>query len=240
MASGTTAMDRRRARSYPSLVVQQLHTMEQEYGGRQGLVGALMLAPMTPDLEYLVGQLGDPRNGTASLAAICARANVLPGHLLHLLMEGGRLVARARAAHLVHGGIAPVIQDILRRAAPYEEACIDCMVEGVSTGTITAEPTPTVPNPVPHPCPVCKGALKLLHLPELSRQELALELGQLLPKGGGINIALQQNNHGGGRDHTKTLDLVQQLAEEALYEDQPGPAPVTEGEVVDLAEPAQS
>lgn len=210
----------KRAKQYPSLVVQQIAQLEKDYGGREGLVGVLSMAPMTPDLEYLLGQLGDPRNVRQSLAEVCARSYVLPGQLLHVLMSAGQLYIKARAAHLTQQGISPVIADVLRRAAPYEEACTACMVDGKSLGWITAEPTKDQPNPQPEPCPTCRGALRVVVLPELSRQELALELAHLLQKGGGINIQNnQQINNLGGGGHTNVLDQIQQLAEGALYED---------------------
>lgn len=217
----------RKTRMFPSLVIDQIARLEADYGGRAGLIAALILVPSTPDLEYFLGQLGDPKNAQESLAEICARSNMLPGQILQLIMEGGKLVARARAAHLAQAGIGPVIVDILRRAAPYEQDCTTCMVDGQPTGTVTPEPTKDKPNPTPEPCPECRGALKLLYQPELARQELALELSQLLPKGGGgIHIAMQQNAGGsGGASHTRLLDTVAQIAEDALYSE-PLPPPV--------------
>lgn len=222
----------KKPRLYPSLVIEQIKGIERDFGGREGLCAALSLAPSSPDVDYFLGQLGDPRNSGQSLAEICARSGMLPGHLLLLVMDAGKLVARARAAHLAQAGITPVIQDILRRAAPFEQDCPTCMVDGTSTGRITPDPTPQKLNPSPEPCPDCRGALRLLHLPDLSRQELALDLANLLPKGGGFNIAVQQNNSGGGGSgHTRLLDEVTRLAEGSLYDEMPA-APPVEGEIL--------
>lgn len=223
----------RKSRVFPSLVIEQIKRMESDYGGREGLIAMLTLSPLTPDVEYFLGQLGDPRNASQSLGEICARSNVLPGHILHLLTEASYLTAKARAAHIAQRGISPVVEDIVRRAAPYEEDCLECMVDGKPTGSVTPEPSAKVPNPGPIPCPTCKGALRLLHMPELSRQELALDLANLLPKGGGgINIAVQQNNHQHGGSVGGTLDTIQQLAEQALYGGDPLAPPIVEGDVL--------
>lgn len=208
----------KKARVFTELVVDQIAQLEADYGGRRGLVAVLSMAKLSEDLEYFLGQLGDPRNAGVSLAELCARSHLLPGQLLHHLLSAGQLYAKARTAHQVQLGLAPVVTDLLRRAAPYEEDCLDCMVEGKPQGTVTPEPTPAQPNPQPIPCPTCKGALRLRYLPELARQELVLDLAQVLPKGGGLSIAMQQNNLGGdaGSSH-RALDAVQKLAEQALY-----------------------
>lgn len=208
----------KKAKVFTGLVVEQIAQLERDYGGRAGVVAVLSMAKLSEDLEYFLGQLGDPRNAGVSLAELCARSHILPGQLLQLLLSAGQLYAKARTAHQVHLGLSPVVADLLRRAAPYEEDCTECMVEGRPQGTVVPEPTPQNQNPAPIPCPTCKGALRLRYLPDLTRQELVLDLAQVLPKGGGMQINMQQNNlgEGGGGSH-RALDAVQKLAEQALY-----------------------
>jgi hypothetical protein len=221
----------RRAKLYPSLVVREIQQIEADLGGRQALVGMLVLAPLNQDLEYFLGLLGDPHNEQKSLAEICALAEILPGELLHKLHASATMLGKVRTAHQVTQGLQPVVADLLRRAAPYEEACHDCM----ETGSVTPEPTTTNMNPSPGPCETCKGSGRLRYSPDLDRQKLVLELAQTLPKGGGLQITNNQLNlpGGSGGGGLGLLDRVQQIADQALY----GlPAAPVDAEVVEADE----
>lgn len=192
MRIGSKAVERRAQRNFPPGVVRQLADLETDLGGRDALVGMLTLAPLTPDLEYILGMLGDPASAGRSLAEICAQGNILPGELLQQLGSAAMLRGKVLAAQQIARGVAAVAADVMRRAAPYEEPCYQCQ----GTGTITPDPTAQVPNPAPGPCELCKGCGRLLHQPDLDRQKLAIEMAQLLPKGGAINI--QNNNIAAG------------------------------------------
>ena len=85
-------------------------------------------------------------------------------------------------------------------------------------------------------CPTCQGAKALRYLPELRRQELALDLASLLPKAGGLSIT---NNtlaaaSGGaiGAGAGSMLDKVQQLIDGTLYDGYGGPPPSAEEPVI--------
>ncbi len=228
------AIQQRAPRDFPPLVVQQLQELETELGGRQALVGMLTLAPLTKDLRYFLGLLGDPHCREHSLAEICTTANVLPGALLQELAQAAMLVGKVRAAQQVAKGIAAVAEDVIRRGAPYEEACTTCR----GTGSITPDPSAAQPNPSPGPCSTCQGGGRLRYEPELERQKLALELAQLLPKGGGVNIAVQQNNQGSSGGGQGTLEKITHLTDQLLYGDDMGTTPdvidadTTEGDSV--------
>jgi hypothetical protein len=219
------------ARIFTPAVVAQLQAIETDLGGRQELVGTLMLAHLTKDLQYLLGLLGDPLNQSQSLAAICAQGNVLPGDLLtHLqgaIMRRGKLLASRH----IGLGMAAVAEDVMRKAAPYEAACTTCL----GTGSITPDPTAAVPNPTHHPCGTCNGNGKLLYQPDLDTQRLALEMADLLKKGGGINIAMQQNNlpPAGGGAGGGSLEDFQDVTDKILYGQGSGQPPVVDAEVAD-------
>ena len=221
----STALDAKR-KDYPPLVVQQLQQIEADLGGRAELVGLLTLAPLTPDLKYVLGLLGDPRNSAKSLAQICALGNVLPGELLTKMAAAALLRGKVQASQIIGNGIAGVTEDLMRRAAPYEGTCSAC--QGV--GSITPEPTTNQPNPSPAPCDTCRGGGKLVYLPDLERQRLAIEMAQLLPKGGGLQI-LNQNVQAGaaGSGGGGALEKLQELTDRILY----GQPSAVEGEVVD-------
>lgn len=228
-ASRSAAMLARRAKAFPLTVITELATIEATLGGRAQIVGMLVLAPLTPDLRYLLGLLGDPLHARTPLADLCANGNVLPGVLLRHLADAALLRGKVEAAQKIGAGIAAVTADIMQRAAPYEDACHTC--QGI--GTVTIDPTPQVPNPAPETCDVCRGTGKLIYRPELERQKLAVDLAQLLPKGSGVQIAVQQNNGqgAGGSGVSATLERLQALTDRVLYGADPDAD--VEGEVVE-------
>lgn len=216
-------------------VIDQLQQLETELGGRQILVQTLMLAPLTADLRYIVGMLGDPKHTGKSLAEICAAGNILPGELLKQIRAAAVLRGQVLAAQEVSSQIPNVVADVMRRAAPYEDACHACL----GAGTITPEPTKETPNPSPEPCETCRGTGKLTYRPTLDTQRLAIDLAQLIPKSGGLNILNQQiagtpqgNNSGAGASPLEKLSL---LTDRLLY----GTAPTepVEGEVLEAEGP---
>lgn len=235
---------KRMARSFPPLVVQQLAEIEQGIGGRQQLVGMLALAPLTDDLRYILGLLGDPQHQSRSLAEICGLGNVLPGKLLEHLAAAALLRGKLQASQKIGDGIAAVAEDVMRRAAPYEAPCNGGCA---GTGTITPEPTKDVPNPSPDPCEVCHGTGRLIYSPDLERQKLAIEMAQLLPKHAGIQIA-QINGAGGsagsGSAGMGALERLSALTDQILYggppadEPEPEPPADVEGEVLPQQPPA--
>lgn len=209
----SAAVAARAARTFPPTVVEQLAAIEQDLGGRQQVVGLLLLAPLNADLEYLLGLLGDPKYHTQSLAGICAIANVLPGELLKLLGPAALLRGKLQAAQKIGQGIAAVAADVMRRAAPFTDACHAC--RGI--GSVTPEPTKETPNPMPGPCETCQGVGTLQYQPTLDRQKLAIEMAQLLPKGGGMQIAVQQIAPGSGGDTSARRGRLQALTDTLLY-----------------------
>jgi hypothetical protein len=199
-------------------VARELTRLETDLGGRQSLLALLALAPLTPDLRYVLGLLGDPAHDHRSLASICADGNLLPGDLLKHLgaaaLHRGQVLARQR----IGDSIPAVVEDVMRRAAPYEEACGTCMVDGVATGRVTPDPTPADPNPLPQICPECKGSLKILYLPSLDRQRVAIDLAHLVERGGGISITNQNLNLGAAASGGQgALEQLQTLTDQILY-----------------------
>lgn len=224
----TRATESRMTKYFTEDVVEQLAVIEQDMGGRTALVGMLVLAPLTPDLRYVLGMLGDPHHKTKSLAQICAIGNILPGDLLQHLASAAMLKGRVRANQKIAQGIAAVTADIMRRAAPYEDTCNGACR---GTGTVTPEPTKEEPNPSPGPCETCRGTGKLLYQASLELQRMAIEMAQLLPKGGNIQILNQQNNlnpQGG----SGSIERLQALTDRILY----GAGTPLEGEVSDAAD----
>lgn len=214
-------------------VIEELQTLEQDLGGRQALVGMLVLAPLTPDLRYVLGMLGDPQHAKQSLAQICAIGNILPGDLLQHLVSATQLKGKVRAAQVIAQGIAAVTQDVMRRGAPYEDTCNGACR---GTGTVTPEPTVAEPNPQPAPCETCLGTGKLTYQPSIEHQRLAIDIAQLLPKNGGVQIYNQQNNLNPGAGAGGAIERLQELTDRILY----GTGTPLEGELSDPAESPDS
>lgn len=214
--SKSQALARRQA-AFTPVVVQRLADLETALGGRGELVGLLMLAPLTPDLQYILGLLGTPTNQQKTLALICAEGNISPGQLLQQLESAALLQGKVLAAQVVGKGLPAVVADVMKKAAPYEAACGTCL----GTGSVTPDPTPQTPNPGPGPCDTCMGTGRLMYQPDLRRQELALEMGKMLPKGGGLQIVQNNLNAGGGGGSLGggTLEQITRLTDKLLYEE---------------------
>lgn len=223
------ALERQRKIFTPT-VVSELTTLERDLGGRKAIVGFLALAPLTPDLAYILGMLGDPTHEHKSLAEVCAHGNILPGQLLQEIEKAAFLRGRVLSAQAISTRLPAVVADVMLKAAPYEGACSECL----GTGSITPDPTPERPNPTHDPCETCNGTGKLLYQPQLRHQELALEMGRVLPKGGGLIIQQNnQTNNGGGMNGglgAGTLEKLTQLTDKLLYEDAPA---AVEAEILD-------
>lgn len=219
------ALARQKA-TFTPLVITQLATLEEDLGGRAELVGLLTLAPLTPDLAYILGLLGDPTHARRSLAEICATGNVLPGMLLQQIEHAAHLRGRVKAAQVVSRTLHTVVEDVMKKAAPYHAPCSQCM----GTGSLTPDPTPQLPNPSPGPCDLCRGTGQLLYQPQLRHQELALEMGRVLPKGAGLvinNTANAAARAEGGSMGGGSLEQLQRLTDKILYDEE-----AAEGEIL--------
>lgn len=214
-----------RQSTYPTRVVQELETLEKDLGGRTALLSLLSLAPLTKDLRYILGLLGDPQHDRLSLAHVCAKGNLLPGDLLKFLGAAALHRGQTLAKQKIGQALPAVVEDVMRKAAPYTEACHTCL----GTGSMTPDPTPDQPNPSPGPCGICQGSGHLIYQPDFETQKLAIDMGGLLQRSGGISILNQQLNlgqasgAGGG-----ALEQLQTITDQILYgEDPPIDAEVT-------------
>ena len=161
-----------------------IDTLVQALGGRGGLLDTLAVASDAPEVEQILSLLIDPRYDKISLRRLCQMAGLTVVDLFAAVKKAMVTRAHLVAYKAIMEAIPPVVEDVMRRAAPYEILCGEC---GGST---------TVEDPdqkgVLIPCTVCASRGKLLQHPDLDRQKLALELAQLVQKSAGIS--LQQNN----------------------------------------------
>ncbi len=157
------------------------------FGGKQGMLETLSVASDVPEVETLLRLVLDPRYDTFSLRRLCHLAGLTIVDLFAAYKKAMVVKAHLVAYQAITDGILPVVQDVMKRAAPYEIPCYGCG----GTGAVL---DPEHPDGDPATCGDCAGKGRLLQLPDLDRQKLALELAQLVQKSAGFGINLQQNN----------------------------------------------
>lgn len=152
-------------------------------GGRGNLLDALSVAADAPEVEKIVQLLVDPRYDQISLRRLCSMAGLTVVDLFAAYKKAMVVKAQLVAYQAITDHLLPVVVDVMKRAAPYKIPCYDCAGSGEMAGEKPGDPKVI--------CSTCAGQKELLQLPDLDRQKLALELGQLVQKSAGINI--QQN-----------------------------------------------
>lgn len=204
----------RRLVAPPALVTTSLAKFEESLGGRVVLLAGLAHAPRTKELDYVVGLLGDPDHARQPLALLCAMGGITAGEILDAYKAGEIARGQAGGARFIGEGLPAVIQDTFKRAAPYTATCYQCQ----GTGAITPEPSQETPNPEPVDCPVCGGGGELTYQGDLEHKKLALELGKMLSKGGGVSVQVSQKvAQIGGGSVGGSLEQLQQATDDLLY-----------------------
>lgn len=164
---------------------QAIEAFVQALGGRAQLLETLSIAPEAPEVETVLSLLLDPRYAAVSLRRLCTMAHLTVADLFAALKKAMIVKAHVAAYQVISAKLLPVVEDVMRRAAPYEVPCGACAGHGK-----LLDPDDLDGDPIG--CEACAGQGKLLQLPDLDRQKLALELAQLVQKAAGISIS-QQN-----------------------------------------------
>lgn len=157
-------------------------TVIKALGGKAKLLDTLAVASDAPEVEQIISLLLDPRYDGFSLRRLCTLAGITVVDLFAAYKKAMIVQAHLVAYQAISDGILPVVVDVMKRAAPYEIPCEACS----GTGEIAAGDGAAAVS-----CQVCAGHKKVLVLPDLDRQKLALELAQLVQKSAGFSI--QQN-----------------------------------------------
>lgn len=181
-------------------------------GGKDALIDALAVADDAPEIDKIISLLLDPRYTALSLRRVCQMAGLSVADLFTAYKKAAIARAHIAAAPIIASKLAGVVADVMTRAQPYEIPCTSC--GGI--GTVSPVGKPDAP---PIVCEPCRGGGKLMALPDLDRQKLALELGQLSTKGGGINL-VQQNNviaDRAGSTAPGSLEQMQQAMGDLLF-----------------------
>lgn len=201
------------------LAAEPINEFEHALGGRTALISSLSI-DATPEVKDLVDMLMDPRYDKKSLGWLASKVNISLTDLLRVYRNGVLAKAQIIASQKIAAALPDVVADVMKRAVPYQEDCAGCD----ATGKMTVRPTKKVPEPDPAQvsCTICRGKGTITRLPDLDRQRLALEIGELLksPKGG--PTMLQQFNIGtaaasSGDANPGSLERMQQAVTDILY-----------------------
>jgi hypothetical protein len=155
---------------------EAVETFATAVGGRAQLAAVLAIGSGTSDIEKVAIYLHDPRYREWSLRRLCTQAGITVADLFSAYKKALITRAHIEATHLIVSQLTPVVADVMRRAAPIVTICPSC--QGAAAGGAA-------------PCLTCNSTGQVQTEPDLERQKVALELGQLLEKKGGI--VMQQN-----------------------------------------------
>jgi hypothetical protein len=157
--------------------VAAVRAFEAAVGGRVKLIEAMLQAPPSSALDYVVGLIADPREDATDLAVLCARGGVTLGELLEAFKQGTYAKMAVLSVYRLAQAAPAAVDDLATRSAPYDETCRACN----GTGSLA----PTTPDARPTPCETCNALGTIRQLPELERQKLFFEMTKLVSKGGG-------------------------------------------------------
>ena len=193
------------------LSASAIDTFVTVLGGRDQLTEALQIAIDEPEVDQVVTLLLDPRYDHLPLRRICQLASLTVADLFAAYKKAMIVKAHVQAYQRITDKLLPVVEDVMRRAAPFEVGCGACGATGQDRDA-EGLPRPGIA------CPTCAGRGRVLQLPDLDRQKLALELGALLAKSAGISVVQTQQTLNvsaqAGATGRGTLEAVQQAVGE--------------------------
>lgn len=176
----------------PAAVAAALDTIEAAAGGRQALLGMLVHAPETPEQQYVLGLLADPRSDPMKLSTVCEKGRVSLGQVLALLKDARGAKALLESMERIAKHLPDVAEDVMVRSVPHLVECADCWGTGrVKVPTYGEDGKPTGEHEE-RACDPCRGSGKVTVLPTLERQKVALEIGGLLKRASGVTVNVSQ------------------------------------------------
>jgi len=209
-----------------------VETFTAAIGGRERLLQALSVAGGTTEIDQIVRLLVDPRYASWSLRRICDKAGLTIAELFTAYKSALLTRAQIESTQVVAQRLVGVVDDVMRRAQPHPVPCEAC---GGSGQTLLPASAPDK-RPEPMGCPTCQGKGTRIALPDLDRQKVALELGQLLDRRGGISIQQQTLvSSPSAAAAPGALEQLQLAVQEMLYPR----APVVDAETVPAAADAR-
>lgn len=159
-----------------------LAEFEDAVGGRLALIETIALAPKDIKQQKILGLLADPARQTCSLASILADAGVYANEILILFREGSFAKAYAQANQILAERLPEVMEDVAAKATDHFEPCACTIALDGFTGAADPE------------CKTCKGIGKVFRRASKDHQEMVLEATDMLRRGTGVSVQVQQNN----------------------------------------------
>lgn len=203
-----------------------IDTFTKAVGGRDQLIDVLSVAATAPEIDRLVNALLDPRFAKTSLRRLCTLAGLTVADLFAAYRKALIAKAHIEASHRIAAKLPPIVDDVMTRATPQPIVCAACQGTGRQRvdGSLV-------------PCQICGRTGIVQSEPALDRQKLALELGQLTEKRGGLVIQQNQGVLAGSAllaQGAGALEQLQQAVGELLFsparrrQASPAPEPVVD------------
>lgn len=210
-------------------VAKAVDALEVAAGGRAKLIAALLGAPPSDDLAYVVNLIASPDMDARKLSQICRAGKITVGELLEAYKRGVYAQMQLQVMSRIAEHTPAVVEDVLLRAQPHQITCFAC-----KGSLVTPNPKADQKDEPPVlPCTVCLDANRVPTglievLPDLDRQKLALDLANLLPKKQPMIAidARQQSNHFGDVSPLGRTKLLGH-ADDILYRSRPEVTDVT-------------
>lgn len=213
---------------------QAVAVFERVLGGRDQFAAVLAVADDSPEVAKVNDFLLDPRYQSLGLRKICAMAGLTVADLFAAYRKAVIVQAHLEAAPIIAKKLVGVVDDLMTRAQPHYLPCDTCR----GTGRVVPPPTKDQPAPEPVACTACVNGQQL-HLPDLDRQKLALEIAELIKPRAGVtfnqaNVLAPPDR---GPSVTGSLEQLQQAVSEVLFSGRP--MPVTDPPIdADVVEPS--
>lgn len=192
-------------------VIAAVNILERQMGGKEAFIQALLHLPRTQPVLALLTRLTSPEGRKQSLGDLCAAidTNLTVGDLCKFYMAGRELMANLVKTAVATNpkAVEANIQDITRRAAPHEVECPKCR-----GAKVTGDTDP------PKTCTRCNGTGLVLRLPDLARQQYALDLaGAGVKTGPMVNVDNRSMHVGLGVADPNALVKLLQATDKILY-----------------------
>lgn len=180
--------------------IRQLNSLARELGRNDEVAGRLvfqslvsMAAVSDERLDQLLAAFALPEAEALTVGEVVVGVGLRPGEILKIIRDAALSVAQSRSITQLAEHLPQITLDVATRAQVHYLPCRSCH----ATGWVTPKPTKDDPTPQPERCNTCNGTTQIRMEADLERQTLALEMGKLLPKAGGTNIAVVNNNAAG-------------------------------------------
>jgi hypothetical protein len=188
--------------------IRQLNSFAKELGrndleaGTEIFLSLVSMAAVGDErLDQLLAAVALPEAAGLTIGEVVAGCGLRPGEVLKIVRDAALSVSQARSIAQLAQHLPAITLDIATRAQVHYLPCQNCH----ASGWVTPKSTKDDPNPQPEKCHTCNATGQVRVEADIERQTLALEMGKLLPKAGGTQIAVVNNNAGGGVGATSSV-----------------------------------